>query len=287
MDLGSFAPFIYYVRLWTPKKQPWDMGGSSEIHCYRLWYVIDGTIIITHGDQEIALRPEQAAITEPGMKVHLSPHTETIYGAFDLTIREYGRKQIGERFAVMDDASAQPSWQSICGSELPIPLPDDWTLSGRSLLDHCRHFCPHGPTERRECNARLGLWIAQLMCSLNKAEGNQPLEGQKYLAHQADALIRSSYHSFECSVETIAQRLQITPGTLYQAYRKLYGYGPRAAIEKYRMERAMELLAGKDRRPVAEIARMAGYTSLTAFSRAFGRVHNVSPTRWRREKNGI
>ena len=52
-------------------------------------------------------------------------------------------------------------------------------------------------------------------------------------------------------------------------------------IEEVRMDRASELLSEQDM-PINNIAKVVGYSSVKAFSRAFKRVNGVSPSDYRK-----
>jgi AraC-like DNA-binding protein len=55
-----------------------------------------------------------------------------------------------------------------------------------------------------------------------------------------------------------------------------------AFVNAYRIEAAKMLLAAADGRTVAEIAYEVGFSSLTAFNRAFKEAVGETPTAWRR-----
>jgi AraC-like DNA-binding protein len=63
----------------------------------------------------------------------------------------------------------------------------------------------------------------------------------------------------------------------------LVGETPLRYLTRWRLHSATDLLLGTDQ-PVAEVARLVGYESEAAFSRAFKRAHGRAPLAWRRHR---
>lgn len=86
------------------------------------------------------------------------------------------------------------------------------------------------------------------------------------------------------NVNMLGEELHMSRSTLY---RKMKGITERSGndfIKQYRLEKAAKLLAEKSW-PVAEIASMTGFSSLSYFSRCFRQQFGVSPKNYSPPKN--
>jgi AraC-like DNA-binding protein len=79
-------------------------------------------------------------------------------------------------------------------------------------------------------------------------------------------------------VTTLAKRIGVSASTLLRAFHRELGIAPAAYQRERRLDEAMLLLASA-RFSVSEIAMRVGYTSLAAFSVAFGRRFGIPPSR--------
>ena len=97
------------------------------------------------------------------------------------------------------------------------------------------------------------------------------------LAHRLQALVHERIDDPDLCADALADALGVSRATLYRRLRDA-GTTPFAVVREARMVRAAELLrAGVT---VAEAGETAGYTDLSAFSRAFRRHHGVPPSAW-------
>lgn len=83
----------------------------------------------------------------------------------------------------------------------------------------------------------------------------------------------------------LAQRCHLSPVTFRRLFHALAGESPLRYLTRLRVKMAAALLDGT-RRPVSEIARDAGYPSLSNFNRHFHRHTGFSPRAWRRRDTG-
>jgi transcriptional regulator GlxA family with amidase domain len=81
-------------------------------------------------------------------------------------------------------------------------------------------------------------------------------------------------------IEEVAQRVAISPRQLQRVFPEVGGLGFRAYLTRIRMRHAADLLATTDL-PVKEIGRRVGYGEASQFSKAFKRIHDVSPSQAR------
>jgi AraC-like DNA-binding protein len=82
------------------------------------------------------------------------------------------------------------------------------------------------------------------------------------------------------TVSELARAALVSVSSLDQRFRDLLGMPPIRYLTVWRMHTARSLLSSTEL-AVATVARRVGYDSEEAFSRAFKRVHGVSPSRWR------
>lgn len=79
----------------------------------------------------------------------------------------------------------------------------------------------------------------------------------------------------------MAARVGLSVSRLHAVFREELDTTPLAWLAERRLERARQWLAGT-RLPLAEIALRCGYADQSAFTRAFGRAHGLTPTAYRR-----
>ena len=82
------------------------------------------------------------------------------------------------------------------------------------------------------------------------------------------------------TVEQLARSVAVSRSVLDERFRQVLGRSPIRYLTDWRMHLAEDLLAGG--LSVAAAARRVGYDSEESFSRAFKRMHAVSPGAWRR-----
>jgi AraC-like DNA-binding protein len=83
------------------------------------------------------------------------------------------------------------------------------------------------------------------------------------------------------TVQALASSVAVSRSVLDERFRQVLGRSPIRYLTDWRMHLAEEMLATTGY-SVAAISRRVGYDSEEAFSRAFKRVHAVSPGAWRR-----
>ncbi len=86
------------------------------------------------------------------------------------------------------------------------------------------------------------------------------------------------------SVAELARASLVSASSLDQRFRDVLGMPPIRYLTVWRMHTARSLLSSTEL-AVGTVARRVGYESEEAFSRAFKRVHGVSPGRWRQATN--
>jgi AraC-like DNA-binding protein len=82
------------------------------------------------------------------------------------------------------------------------------------------------------------------------------------------------------SLRDVAAAVNISPGHLTSTVRRQTGRTVQQWITERRMVQARRLLAATDL-PVGEVGRRVGFPDAGYFARTFGKVHGMSPARWR------
>ncbi len=83
------------------------------------------------------------------------------------------------------------------------------------------------------------------------------------------------------SLRDVAAAVSVSPGHLTSTVRRRTGRTVQQWITERRMVQARRLLAATEL-PVGEVGRRVGFPDAGYFARTFGKVHGVSPVRWRR-----
>jgi AraC family transcriptional activator of pobA len=79
----------------------------------------------------------------------------------------------------------------------------------------------------------------------------------------------------------VAAAVNISPGHLTSTVRRQTGRTVQQWITERRMVQARRLLAATEL-PIGEVGRRVGFPDAGYFARTFGKVHGMSPARWRR-----
>ncbi len=103
------------------------------------------------------------------------------------------------------------------------------------------------------------------------------------LAVRLDAYLTAHYLEKQNAV-IIAEYLGIGKTQLYELSEQLYGCGIAEKIRSLRMEKAKDLLAGKEDLPLSEIAAQCGYHDYNYFITVFSREVGMSPAAWRKTR---
>ena len=103
------------------------------------------------------------------------------------------------------------------------------------------------------------------------------------LAVRLDAYL-SAHFTEKLNAVTIAEHLGIGKTQLYELSQQLYGCAVAEKIRSLRMEKAKELLSGKEELPLSEVAALCGFHDYNYFITVFSREVGMSPAAWRKNK---
>jgi AraC family transcriptional regulator, activator of mtrCDE len=108
-----------------------------------------------------------------------------------------------------------------------------------------------------------------------------------WLAGVADTRLSRTLHAvFEqpaaaFTVDSLAMIAGMSRSAFAAAFRRAFGQSPMSLVKLVRLRRASELLVATTL-PVADVAKRVGFSSRSSFSLAFGQLHGMDPSRFRR-----
>jgi AraC-like DNA-binding protein len=101
-----------------------------------------------------------------------------------------------------------------------------------------------------------------------------PLEDARAIYHARQLLLEQ--YAQPWIMKRLCEKTGLNFYKLDDGFRKLYRQSPMDYLKDLRMEKAWQLLPGKQY-SVAQVAEMTGYTNLSAFSKAFKKYYHVTP----------
>ena len=160
--------------------------------------------------------------------------------------------------------------------KVPEPQRAEWTARIEALHDEL--------TQRREgyreaVSAHLVLLLVGVSRLAADVVGDLRENAEPLLAEVFDVIERR--YPEPLSLREVAAAVSISPGHLTSTVRRRTGRTVQEWITERRMVQARRLLAVTEL-PVGEIGRQVGFPDAGYFARTFGRLHGMSPTRWRR-----
>lgn len=103
----------------------------------------------------------------------------------------------------------------------------------------------------------------------------------KAIADEVRAILLSDL-SQACDMHALADRFGVSPNTLNNCFKSVYGSYVPTYLREARMREAAFLLERTNLR-VGEIATRVGYANQSKFAAAFARICGASPTTYRKE----
>ena len=193
-------------------------------------------------------------------------------------------------FVAGRDEVAGGTWLGINAAGLFVGLTNLWTgrkpdearaSRGALVVDLL------GASDLAEARERLGRWSAAqinpciVVCADTRGEG-WPSGLRDDRIARALALIHSR-PAGAWTVDDLARHAGMSRSRFHRRFRELVGETPARYLVSWRMERAAALL-GDERLSVAEVGQKVGYSAEDSFVRAFRRVHDCSPSQFRRHQ---
>lgn len=160
--------------------------------------------------------------------------------------------------------------------KVPLEQRPEWTSRLEALHDELQH--------RRDgygeaVSAHLTLLLVGVSRLAADVVGDLRENAEPLLAEVFDVIERR--YAEPLSLREVAAAVSISPGHLTSTVRRRTGRTVQEWITERRMVQARRLLAVTDL-PVGDIGRQVGITDAGYFARTFGKLHGMSPTRWRR-----
>lgn len=87
----------------------------------------------------------------------------------------------------------------------------------------------------------------------------------------------------DLSLGELSQVAALSPFHFSRTFKNTFGTTPHQWVLSQRIERAKQMMAAAPRATLSEIAAAVGFSSHSAFSKAFQRVTGVTPSDWRRQ----
>lgn len=116
--------------------------------------------------------------------------------------------------------------------------------------------------------------FAPLLLDSDRAE-SMPF-GNHRLLQQAVAAVERLHHDKNIGVPDIARACKVSRSTLDKLFNRCMGYGPKEFLQRYRIDRAREMLR-LEQFTLSEIAACSGFPDDFAFSRVFKRIVGIPP----------
>lgn len=115
----------------------------------------------------------------------------------------------------------------------------------------------------------------------NPAENYNGLEDDKQFLERFDQFVKDNIHDPDLGNDKMVDGMGISRTALYNRVKHLTGMSLQNYMNKVRMEFAAELLKTTEL-PLAEVAKMAGFSSSPYFSTAFKTYMGLTPSQYKR-----
>ena len=135
--------------------------------------------------------------------------------------------------------------------------------------------------ERIETRAQVDRWIDEMLLEVREQMEGRRKNRQEELIKLIDDLILEQYADPDLSLQLVAERMNISPSYVGRIYKQHTMRTIVDAIQKVRLEKAMDLL-GQTHLSIAEIAERTGFTNASYFHRTFKKHYGMTPNDYRK-----
>ncbi len=159
---------------------------------------------------------------------------------------------------------------------------DDWSEGGRNLSGRSRELLDeflekYGKGQGLQASLTLGEALQELA-------GSPPVE--RKVIKEGGLVVRvknyvMSHLEGDLALPVLADAMGVSESYLRAVFRDEAGVSVGNFVRSVRLVRATHLLERGDQ-DLAEVAKMAGFASLTSFTRAFRRMYNLTPSAYRK-----
>jgi len=245
----------------------WSVQGRRR-PTHTIAIIVDGTCIASIANQVLHVESEGVLYAPPN--VDLSVETNTGMNAIWLEF------DVVEKFAHIGYQSVETipwPYRILSGRDRV------WTTMGERIIRHWSHPLPEGALL---CKAALFELLASL-CARSHEEAIRWVDPAREAALKAKRWIESNFAE-NLTLAEIASRVSLSKYYLLRVFREAFGMPPLQYLVQLRIQQAKRLL-NSESLTIADVAKQVGYTSPTAFTRAFKRETGLSPTDYRNSPN--
>ena len=263
---------LYLVACGMEDCDPGVTYGPDVRDCYHLHAVRSGRGVLRAGGSVFQVREGQMFLLKDGEEVCYTADASEPWSYCWVTFNGSEAKHIAEEI----------------GFEKNVYVIDS-LVPAESFFDLVRRM--HG---RPEMNLMSGLYrrgvllefLARAMEASGHAGKEDPRRGEKsidsYIDQAAD-FIHYNYRTVD--VGDVINFIGFSRGYFTTAFRKRKGMSVQEYLLRVRMQRAKELLISSDL-PIQQVGEMAGYEDQLNFSRIFKKYEGISPSEYRRKRDG-
>ncbi|MEO0998592.1 MAG: AraC family transcriptional regulator [Pseudomonadota bacterium] len=300
LDLVSLRGSLYFKAHFSP---PWAVEVPAFRHVARFHFVMRGDcwVDVAGAAAPLHLGTGDLVVIPHGAAHVLKDAPATVAATLDDVVEKSGFS--GEGALVYGGEDAQSPCKLVCGhfefdedishpllSSLP-PFLHVAAVDGLdySWLDSALRFVAHEATGERPGSAAILRRLAEIVF----VQTLRALDGEQHaavpgIAGLMDHQLRSSLTAIHgrpgepWTVESLAREAAMSRTRFSVRFKERVGMAPMEYLTLWRMQRARKLIATTNR-PIVAIAQEVGYTSESAFGRAFTRWVGRAPGALRRE----
>jgi AraC-like DNA-binding protein len=117
-------------------------------------------------------------------------------------------------------------------------------------------------------------------CNYIKKNSYKKSEDMDFIESVKD-LVSMNYQDYNLSVNYIADELEVHPVHLSKIYKQMTGEGLHDYINRYRTEKAKDLIKQRKYHNLEGVANAVGFTNTRTFTRAFKRAEGITPGKFK------
>ncbi|MEV6710559.1 AraC family transcriptional regulator [Lentzea sp. NPDC051208] len=262
-----------------------EFDGAHEAHSHDfpgIAYFETAGGVVRHGRQTRQVEAGDLFVIAPGDVMGQARSDDLLgargWGVF-FTADALGPETPGAHLAWRTHPLLFPFVHGRATGALRLKVPQEqragWTARIEALHDELRH---RGDGYREAVPAHLTLLLVGVSRLAADVVGDLRENAEPLLAEVFDVIERR--YPEQLSLREVAAAVSISPGHLTSTVRRRTGRTVQEWITERRMVQARRLLAVTDL-PVGDIGRQVGFSDAGYFARTFGKLHGMSPTRWR------
>jgi len=241
-----------------------SFGPASKPH-YLIHYVLSGKGMFRFHDKEYRL--------EAGYGFLIQPNELAFYQAdkkepWSYVWVGFAGSRAGEYLNSMGLSDRHPIFACACSEELYAIV--------RDMMEHNTF----GVANDLRRNGQLGVFLSVIARSAGVVLKDEEDKGNQYVK-KAVSFIQSNYCN-PIKVTDVAEYVCINRSYLYTLFRNYLGMSPQQFLQIFRITKARELLESTGY-SIESIALSCGYRDALVFTKAFGNIKGMSPSRYRRE----